>query len=244
MMKNAAAVSSPAERLIAQEMALLVANDAAKFPVPGSRVRGRPQVLDELDEERLNGARMEILLEQPKDALERGTSELERAWEDAHGSTKLPGLTDYGEDEIDEHQLMVETFDVSSLRCLPPLHHLLPASLTFFFLSLLQNVQDRILHSAERGNQTEKKLSVHLGGYQQRAKMLRQKIVDVGHALATASVSLDTFRTLHIAEDAALPRRLERLRDEVAFVARREREAQDLFRERKDELDRLSLSRG
>ena len=85
---------------------------------------------------------------------------------------------------------------------------------------------------------------MHLGGYQQRAKTLRQKIVDVGQALDTASVSLDTFRTLHIAEDAALPRRLDRLRDEVAFIARREREAQDLFRERKDELDRLSLPRG
>ena len=95
---------------------------------------------------------------------------------------------------------------------------------------------------AERGNKIEKKLAVHLGGYQQRGKTLRQKILEASEALEKAKISLDTFQSLQIAEEAAIPRRLESLRDEVAFVSRREREAQDVYRARKEELASLSSS--
>lgn len=106
-------------------------------------------------------------------------------------------------------------------------------------LIYLQNIQDTILAAAEKGNKNESKLALHLGGYQQRAKTLRNKIVEAGEALVKAKVELDTFQTLQIAEEAAIPRRLEALREEVSFVSRREREAQELFRARKEELDGL-----
>jgi pre-mRNA-splicing factor CDC5/CEF1 len=96
--------------------------------------------------------------------------------------------------------------------------------------------------AAEKGNKMEKKLALHLGGYQQRSKMLRQKITEASEALTKATYSLDAFRTLQISEEAAISRRLEGLREEVGFVAKREREAQDLYRLRKEEL--LSLSNG
>ncbi len=98
------------------------------------------------------------------------------------------------------------------------------------------------MNDAEKGNKIEKKLALHLGGYQQRAKTLRQKIVEAAAALDEAKLSLDTFKTLQISEEAALPRRLESLRTEVEFVARREREAQELYRARKDELDGLTMN--
>jgi len=104
----------------------------------------------------------------------------------------------------------------------------------------LQNMQDAILADAEKGNKVESKLALHLGGYQQRAKTLRNKIVEAGEALEKAKMELDTFRTLQIAEEAAIPRRLEALRDEVTFLSRREREAQELFRARREELEGLS----
>lgn len=103
-----------------------------------------------------------------------------------------------------------------------------------------QNIQDAIIADAEKGNKVESKLALHLGGYQKRAKTLRSKIVEAGEALEKARMELDTFRTLRIAEEAAIPRRLEALRDEVAFVSRREREAQQLFKARKEELEGLS----
>lgn len=108
--------------------------------------------------------------------------------------------------------------------------------------TLTQNVQDSIVATAERGNKVEKKLSLHMGGYQQRAKTLRQKTSEAAEALAKANYSLDSFRTLQISEEAAIARRLEGLRTEVEFVSKREREAQDLFRARREEL--LSLGDG
>jgi pre-mRNA-splicing factor CDC5/CEF1 len=93
--------------------------------------------------------------------------------------------------------------------------------------------------AAEKGNKLEKKLALHLGGYQKRAKMLRQKIAEAAEALEKATNSLDSFKTLQIAEEGAISSRLEGLREEVGFISRREREAQELYRQRKEELDSL-----
>lgn len=93
--------------------------------------------------------------------------------------------------------------------------------------------------AAEKGQKIEKKLALYLGGYQARAKTLRQKIVEAADALEKARLGLDTARTAQIAEEAAVGSRLERLREEVAFVSRREREAQDSYRERREELEAL-----
>ncbi|KAI9836622.1 MAG: Pre-mRNA-splicing factor cef1 [Sarea resinae] len=212
LMKNVAGISDPVEREVSAEMALLIANDAFKYPAKGAKVHGSSRPLEVFDEDTLNRARMEIVLECPQDETRKIQEEFDRAWAELHQSAVLPGLAGYGEDEIDEHQLMVEAFD---------------------------NIQEQIMTDAERGNKIEKKLSLHLGGYQQRAKTLRQKIVEAADALEKATISLDTFRTLHISEEAAIPRRLESLRSEVEFLSRREREAQDLYRARKEELDGL-----
>ncbi|KAI9883982.1 MAG: ubiquitin-protein ligase peroxin 12 [Watsoniomyces obsoletus] len=213
--KNAADVQDPYERLVAEEMATLIANDAVKYPNGGAKMRGSSKPLEEFSEEALNKARMEIVLEQPDQSAAEAGREFQHAWEEVHDSGKLPGLAGYGEDEVDEHQLMMEAFD---------------------------NIQESLMNEAEKGNKIEKKLALHLGGYQQRAKTLRQKIVQAAEALDEAKISLDTFKTLQISEEAALPRRLESLRAEVEFVARREREAQELYRARKDELDGLTMN--
>lgn len=50
---------------------------------------------------------------------------------------------------------------------------------------------------------------------------------------------LDTFRTLQIAEEAVLPRRLEGLRGEVEYVKGGERELQERWRGVRAELEEL-----
>jgi len=193
-------------------MALLIANDALKYPVPGGKVQGTSRSLEVFDDDALNKARLEIALELPQEDAEKRKEDFENAWIELHGSTKLPGLAGY-DDEIDEHQLMVEAFD---------------------------NIQETIMADAEKGNKIEKKLALHLGGYQQRAKTLRHKIVEAAEALEKTKINLDTFRTLQVAEEAAIPRRLDSLREEVAFVSKREREGQELYRMRREELESLS----
>ncbi|EON61287.1 pre-mRNA-splicing factor cef1 [Coniosporium apollinis CBS 100218] len=213
MLKNASDISDSTESAIAQEVAVLVTNDVLKFG--GGRVKGGSRPVEVFQDDVLDRARMEIALELSAAEARKDVEGLEKAWVDLHDSSQLPGLAGYGEDEVDTHQLMTEAFD---------------------------NIQDNIEKAAEQGQKVEKKLALHLGGYQARAKTLRQKIVDAAEALERARISLDTARTAQISEEAAIPSRLEALRDEVAFVSRREREAQDLYRVRREELDGLQTT--
>lgn len=99
------------------------------------------------------------------------------------------------------------------------------------------------MSSAEQGAKLEKKLGLHLGGYQKRQKMLVDKIGGAYQALDKATAALAGFRTLAVSEDVAVTRRLEALREEVGFISRREREAQEEYRKAKDELDALVAKR-
>ena len=72
--------------------------------------------------------------------------------------------------------------------------------------------------------------------------MLRQKIAEAAEALEKAANSLDSFKTLQIAEEGAISSRLEGLREEVGFISRREREAQELYRQRKEELEGIKAA--
>jgi len=213
MLRRAEEISDPVQREVEREMALLIANDVHKFG--GGKVTGTVQPLKALSDDALSKARVELAREASSASEEQKTAfhaEFGTAWTNVHGSSRLPGLDGYEEDEIDEHQLMVEAFD---------------------------NVQDKILEAAQQGNKIEKKLTVHFGGYQKRSGMLQQKIVDAFKALEKTRMELDASRTLQISEQAAINRRLESLREEVGFVSKREREAQELYRSRKEELDNL-----
>lgn len=66
--------------------------------------------------------------------------------------------------------------------------------------------------------------------------MLHQKIRDAAEAIDATRKDLDCFRTLQISEREVIPRRLDKLRAEVEYVANREREAQEVYRKRREEL--------
>ena len=97
------------------EMALLMANDARKFG--GAKVKGAGRPVETFEEGAMNRAKMEIVLEVGKEEHGRRllAEQFGPEWESAHGKSILPGLAGYGEDEIDEHQLLTEAFDVSVL---------------------------------------------------------------------------------------------------------------------------------
>ncbi|KAJ5169281.1 uncharacterized protein N7500_002064 [Penicillium coprophilum] len=221
MLQRASQATDTIEALIANEAAILIAHDSRKFPVPGAQVEGQAPKLSQLDDRFLDAARASIAAEIA--SAEAQKSEWQDKFDDSWSSVRaksLPGLENYEDDEHDpfqEEQRMIAAFDT---------------------------VQTSLFATAERGNKLEKKLSLHYGGYQNRAKTLRSKIVEASTALSAATNELDAFRTLQISEESAVPRRLERLRDAVALVLRREREAQDLYKKRKDELDELLAGTG
>ncbi|KAF2131400.1 hypothetical protein P153DRAFT_364989 [Dothidotthia symphoricarpi CBS 119687] len=217
LMKRALDLSDPVEREVETEMALLVANDVQKFGGSNGsgRVTGTLRPLQMLSDDALRAAKMELALElamtsdKDKKAFH---AEFGTAWTNLHGSAMLPGIAGYEEDEIDEHQLMIEAFD---------------------------GAQEKIIEAAEQANKIEKRLAVHHAGYMKRATVLRQKIGEAFGALEKTKVDLDSQRTMQYSEQSAIGRRLDSLREEVSFVSKREREAQELYRTRKDELDSL-----
>ncbi|KAJ5504487.1 hypothetical protein N7463_007361 [Penicillium fimorum] len=221
LLQRASQATDAIEGLIANETAILIAHDSRKFPLPNAQVEGQAPKLSQLDDRFLDAARASIAAEIA--SAEAQKSEWQEKFDDSWSSVRtksLPGLENYEDDEQDpfqEEQRMISAFDT---------------------------VQKSLFATADRGNKLEKKLSLHYGGYQNRAKMLRSKIVEASAALSTATNELDAFRTLQISEESAVPRRLERLRDAVSLVLRREREAQDLYKKRKDELDELLAGTG
>lgn len=215
LLKRALEISDPIEREIEKEMALLIANDVIKFG--GGKVSGQAKPLEKFSDEGLRAAKMEFALELSMNSEKDKKvfhEEFGTAWTNLHGASTLPGLDGYEEDEVDEHQMMVEAFN---------------------------NAQDKMIETAQQANKLEKKLSTHHGGYMKRSGLLGDKIKQASAALEKAKMELDTSRTMQYSEQSAVGRRLESLRDEVSFVSRRERETQELYRRRKDELDSLSM---
>ena len=191
LLEEASLITDPYQRMITQEMALLIGNDFFKSKSPGLRAKGSLLPLESLSDDLLEGARAEVAREMPRDTP----------------------LIDY---EDDDEEPDAET--------------------------LLPIVQESIVGLAEKSNAVESKLSLHLGGYQQRAKLLKKKIGEAADALNALKIGLETSYTAQIAEEAVLSSRLDSLRDELSFVTRREREAQEIYRTRKEELDALKVT--
>jgi pre-mRNA-splicing factor CDC5/CEF1 len=115
MLEAAAKVTDPAEAAVQTEMALLIANDARKFG--GVQVKGTSRPVEDFSRNALDKAKMEIALELSGDQARKQQAEFVTAWADLHSQTKLPGLDGYAEDDVDERQLIAETFDVSTKPC-------------------------------------------------------------------------------------------------------------------------------
>lgn len=215
MLKRARDMTDPVERQIAEEMALLMAHDAVKFGGTTQRVLGSaPRTKQVFDEEALQKAQMEVVLEMGQDADRALFGEaFEREWERAHANDKiLPGLAGYDDDEFDEAQLLTESFD---------------------------RIQTSLTLSAEKSAVAEKKLAKVQGGYMARQRVLKGKIAEAAKSLEQVKVDEEVARRALAAEEAGLAGRLEGLRGEVMLVGRREREAQEVYRGRREELEGL-----
>ncbi|PFH61559.1 hypothetical protein XA68_16982 [Ophiocordyceps unilateralis] len=204
-------MSDKARALIAREAALLMANDACKYPLPASQVKGTARPTEQMDDGALADARILILSETKR---RPSLDEVQALFESRAADSTLLGLGCYDDDEQEQEVAMRAAFDA---------------------------VQDSIMASAEQGAKQEKKLAVHLGGYQKRQRLLRDQIVHSADALVRARNALTGYRALAVAEEGALARRLHDLRSQVAFVARRQREAQDGHRRATEELDALCV---
>ncbi|OJD27889.1 pre-mRNA-splicing factor cef1 [Blastomyces percursus] len=215
LMEKSIHVSDPVQDLITREMVTLIAHDARKFPLPGAKIEGKAPKMASFSDAELAKARAAIVAEVASLPSQQDWQDtFTTSWSSLHESSGLPGLSLYTND--DDYQMQEQ-----------------------YMMTAFENAQTSLLATAEHGNKLEKKISLHNGGYQARAKTLRTKIVEANEALEKAMFELDAFRTLQLGEESGISRRLEGLRDEVTFVSRREREAQELYRSRKEELESL-----
>ena len=219
LIERASGITDPIESLIARETAAIIAHDARKFPVPDAKIEGKAPKLGRLDDRFLNAARAAIAAEVSSSEKQKEQSQYQEKFDETWSSTtgkSLPGLEEYEDEEeqdvFKEEQRMIGAFD---------------------------SVTESLTTIVERNNSLEKSLDKLCRGYQIRAKTLRSKVLEASAALPKVQDDLDAFRTLQISEESAISQRLEKLRDEVSFVMRREREAQELYKIRKYELDEL-----
>lgn len=114
LLQKASSLSDPAESLIAQESAALMANDAIKFPLPGSKVGGAPRPLYYIDDNDLDEARLLIMSEtKPLPSLQ----DIQSAFEARASSSLLLGLGCYNDDDEEGNaQAIQAAFDVCCLR--------------------------------------------------------------------------------------------------------------------------------
>ncbi|EER24168.1 Pre-mRNA-splicing factor cef1 [Coccidioides posadasii str. Silveira] len=215
LMKQVEEVEDPVKQMVAREMAIIIAHDAHKFPLQGMHIEGKAPKRQLFSNDLLAKAREDIAAEVSSEVLQQWQNNFDSSWASLHECpSALPGLSIY----TDEDDFAKQEKDMTAA---------------------FDRVQNALIETAEQGNKLEKKVALHYGGYQARAKTLRNKILEANEALQKAKFDLDSFRTLQIAEESAVRGRVESLREEVTFVSRREREAQEVYRQRKEELDSL-----
>ncbi|RMD43805.1 hypothetical protein DV735_g1303, partial [Chaetothyriales sp. CBS 134920] len=205
--RRAADTTDPIESTITAEMALLLANDAQKFPLPGSKVMGKPDPLPALKDEWIAKAKAELDAECNEEGRRAFHHNLETHWSQIDAASDLPFA------DPDSTPPSVEEYR-----------------------RLFVSVNAQLLAAAQAGNKLEKELSKLQGGYLARSKALRKKIDERFTEIEDQRDKLSSLQALQISEQAALSTRLETLRGNAERVLRRERELQEDYRTAKDEL--------
>ena len=110
LVQQASTVTDPLESLVAREAALLIANDAVRYPLPGSKFKGKPLQLRQIDDAALAEARLKILME-VKD--EPKPEDVQAVWERENSNALLLGLGCYEDGEDDQATTMKAALEVS-----------------------------------------------------------------------------------------------------------------------------------
>ena len=215
LVRVAESIQDPVRRAIALESAKLITNDALKFG--GATVVGKAPTLDPLLSEEAKATVRQAVSEQctelDKELAMSKEDVLEALTKGLQKTCKIPGLDSYdSDDDVDEIQLMAKT---------------------------LENVKERIMRTAEKGNVLEKKLKKYHGGYVARAKMLTEKINEAYEALEKITLDVHTATYAQVREEAAIARALEKKSEEVRIAKASEMEAQNEYRQLKAEYDAL-----
>ena len=116
LLNKVSEISDPSERSIAREIALLVINDALKYPDQSAPLKNGPSIdpLEDFDDEVLKNARLAIAQEIHSSSDEEKQKAFETTWMELHDSSILPGLDECSDDhDSAELRYLERTLDVS-----------------------------------------------------------------------------------------------------------------------------------
>lgn len=109
-----------------------------------------------------------------------------------------------------------------------------PEELSACYAAMINASRDRVIAEATKAAKAEKKLGKQLGGYQTLNEKAKKAIVDVMEEIHQTKRDMETFLMLKGIEEAAAPARLEKIREEVAVLEKRERDLQARYAELND----------
>ncbi|KAH7340718.1 pre-mRNA splicing factor component-domain-containing protein [Rhizoctonia solani] len=219
---------SEAYKIIDSELAELIQHDTIAHPLPGTPYPGgTPSMYDMPEDEDVAAATLAVHLELSATLGIVGATPDE---------VKKGVVLAAGQEDIDGESLswarMRDTWAYDkNIKAWVDTSTLPPEERVAGIAALIMQDRDAMTKEAAKAAKIEKKLAVTLGGYNARSGVLAKRVKDAWAELEKAAIELETFTRLRTTEQAAAPRRVEALKEEVERLERQERELQARFQD-------------
>ncbi|QRW15100.1 pre-mRNA-splicing factor CEF1 [Ceratobasidium sp. AG-Ba] len=221
-------VLSEAQALIDGELVDLIQHDTVAHPLPGTPYPGgTPSMYDMPDDEDVAAAALAVHAELSATLGIVGASPEEVK----KGVVLAAGQEDFNGELLSwAHMRDTWAYD-RNLKAWVDASTLEPEQRIAGIAALLMQDREAMTKEAGKAAKVEKKLGVTLGGYNARSTALAKRIKDASAELLKTHIEFETFSHLRTIEQAAAPRRVEALKEEVEQLERHERELQARFQE-------------
>lgn len=234
--------ATPSQRLIYAEMVQLIKHDSIAHPIAGGTSAGSAKSdLPVLADSALDGAREEIRAELARDVGFPGASEdvLKRVlglrlYDDDDEEGKGAGLSEEGmalETWLKERCALSNRAWSAQSSSYVARSSLTPQEYKQGLSDLLSQAKKSMTTLATTASREEKRLQKLLGGYVSRSKTLSESLTDAYTTLSQSHIEHEAFERLARGESGAIDERLERLKEEVRKLERREDVQQMRFAE-------------
>lgn len=216
-----------AQRLVDLEMAGILQHDAIAFPLPGTTVPGATRSTYEMPEDEYIAEAKAVIHRELAASLGFPNANEEQVRE---GLVALATSEDVDERGLWPSVRAQLVFDTTHQQWAEP-STLSQEQLIASYSALLDEDRDVMSKEANKAAQGEKTLGKLLGGYQALQKKHSERITAAFDDLQKTRTDLESFIMLQANEQAAGPRRLEVLQDEVTKLELREKTLQEQYRE-------------
>lgn len=213
------------------EVASLMQHDSIAHPLPGTSLPGgTPSDYDMPDDDFVALAKSALHAELALDLSLPGASEEQLRL--AINSQVQDDLSAFTTTWAEEKASLV--FSPDSQSWVEP-SALSPEALSLAYRVMIESSRARLVAESTKASKAAKKLTKQLGGYQAINTKAKSSILDIMEEIQKTQRELESYTMLKVMEEAAAPTRLEKKREEVSILERKERDLQARYAELTDE---------